>query len=103
MTIEVSGLVVRADRTWDFTDWLALCPEYDIASAGASLEEAIGRLCAMIENAVDLAREHRLAVGRPVSPEQVANFLAGREPIVFVVSIDTDSDPAKVDARRSDR
>lgn len=69
--IECTGLAVRDD-----VGWIALCPEYDIASEGASSSEALMRLQFKIQKAVELAQEHKLAIGRPVSEEALAVYLA---------------------------
>lgn len=68
----ISGIAVR-----DPTEWLALCPEYDIATSGSTWTEAFVRLAAAIEKAVALAEEQKLPVGRPVSKDSLARFLAG--------------------------
>lgn len=68
----VTGIAIR-----DPTEWLALCPEYDIATTGSTWTEAFVRLAAAIEKAVALAEEQKLPVGRPVAKDSLARFLAG--------------------------
>lgn len=86
--IECTGIAIRGEG------WIALCPEYDIAGQGATQTDALIQLQFKIRQAVELAQSNQLAIGRPVSQEALAKFVAGHlgevRPVRWHYRIDTD-------------
>ncbi len=60
---------------FDGQQWASLCPELDIASVGATAEEAIDNLVNAVSEAIVFAREQNLEPGHPVPAEDLREFL----------------------------
>jgi predicted RNase H-like HicB family nuclease len=66
---------LNAFAIFDGHQWAALCPELDIASVGATGEEALDNLIDAVIEAAAFAHENNLAVGHASPPEEVREFL----------------------------
>jgi predicted RNase H-like HicB family nuclease len=55
--------------------WASLCRELDIASTGATAEEALDTLECAVSEALDYERETGVRAGIPVPPRDLAAFL----------------------------
>jgi predicted RNase H-like HicB family nuclease len=86
MAVEMAGRVelesplavgqgLNALAIFDGQQWASLCPELDIASAGATSDDAIDSLIQAVGEAVTFAHEHHLEVGHPVPPDELRSFL----------------------------
>ena len=70
---------LNAFASFDGRQWASLCPELDIASVGATAEEAIDNLITAVTEAVEYARENNLEPGHPVPPDELREFLIGSQ------------------------
>jgi hypothetical protein len=86
MAVEMAGRVdlesplavghgLNAIAIFDGQQWASLCPELDIASAGATADEAIDSLIHAVTEAVAFAQENHLEAGHPVPPDELRSFL----------------------------
>jgi predicted RNase H-like HicB family nuclease len=69
------GTRLNAFAIFDGTHWASLCPELDIASVGATSQEAIENVIEAVEEAIAFANEHGLQAGHPVPPDAMREFL----------------------------
>jgi predicted RNase H-like HicB family nuclease len=69
------GQTLNALAIFDGQQWSSLCPELDIASLGATAQEALDNLIEAVTEAVAFAKENHLAAGHPVPPDAMRAFL----------------------------
>lgn len=69
------GTRLNAFAIFDGTQWASLCPELDIASVGATAEEALDNLIDAVTEVVAVANERGLQPGHPVPPDAMRDFL----------------------------
>ncbi|MHB1523026.1 MAG: hypothetical protein ACYCS9_05800 [Candidatus Dormibacteria bacterium] len=74
MTKSVVGLAV-----FDGSQWAALCPELDVASCGATSDEALDNLVSAVREAVEVAGVEAATSGPMVSDEDLREFLEQRQ------------------------
>ena len=70
-----AGQSYSALSIFDGQQWASLCPELDIASVGATAEEAIDNLIHAVSEAVTFADERNLEPGQPVPADELREFL----------------------------
>jgi hypothetical protein len=61
---------------FDGERWASLCRELDIASEGASFQEALDTLGTAVREAIEVAASRGVEAGEPVSDEALLEFLA---------------------------
>jgi predicted RNase H-like HicB family nuclease len=71
----LDGRTFTAIAIFDGRQWASLCPELDLASVGATADEAIDNLAVAVSEAIAFARERNLEPGQPVRPEDLRTFL----------------------------
>lgn len=69
------GRSLSAIAIFDGQQWASLCPDLDLASVGATADEAIDKLVVAVSEAIAFARENNLEAGQPVPAEDVRAFL----------------------------
>jgi predicted RNase H-like HicB family nuclease len=70
-----AGQNLSAIAIFDGHQWASLCPELDLASVGATADEAIDNLVEAVSEAIAFAREQGLDAGRPVPSDDLRSFL----------------------------
>jgi predicted RNase H-like HicB family nuclease len=70
-----AGESYSAIAIFDGNQWASLCPELDLASVGATAEEAINNLVTAVSEAIAFAREQNLEAGQPVPADALRAFL----------------------------
>ena len=65
----------NALAVFDGQQWASLCPELDIASVGATAEEAIANLVEAVREARAFAGEQHMEAGHPVPPDELRTFI----------------------------
>ena len=73
--LPLGGRYLTGIAIFDGDRWASLCPELDLASVGATAQEAIDNLVVAVSEAIKFAGEHNLDPGQPVPPEELREFL----------------------------
>ena|SRR5690242_4529173 len=78
-----AGRSLNAIAIFDGAQWSALCPELDIASVGATPDEALDTLIQAVGEAIAFAAERHMEPGHPVPSDAMRDFLlSSRAPFV---------------------
>jgi predicted RNase H-like HicB family nuclease len=79
-----SGQLLTGVAVHEGGQWASLCPELDIASVGASPDEAIDRLVAAVAEALQFAQEEGLEAGQPTPSDSLREFMIGSDSAFYV-------------------
>lgn len=70
-----TGESLTGIAVFDGVQWASLCREYDIASVGATAQEALVNLQDAVREALTTAAQKHLAAGRPVPDDELRTFM----------------------------
>lgn len=71
----MTPIAYTAIASFDGEQWASLCPELDIASVGATADEALDRLVEAVTEAVRFARDEDMGPGRAVPDPDLLDFM----------------------------